>query len=65
VEAAFAGALGVSLGGQLAYNGSIEARPQLGDGQTPGVEDVQRAARLSLAVGVAGAALCALARSAR
>jgi adenosylcobinamide-phosphate synthase len=65
VEAAFAGALGVSLGWQLAYNGSIEARPQLGDGQTPGVEDVQRAARLSLAVGVAGAALCALARSAR
>jgi adenosylcobinamide-phosphate synthase len=61
VEAAFAGALGVSLGGPLAYNGSIESRPQLGDGRAPGVEDVHRAARLSLAVGVAAAALCALA----
>jgi adenosylcobinamide-phosphate synthase len=61
VEAAFAGALGVSLGGQLAYNGSVESRPQLGDGRAPDVADVQRAARLSLAVGVAAAALCALA----
>jgi adenosylcobinamide-phosphate synthase len=61
VEAAFAGALGVSLGGPLAYNASIESRPQLGDGRTPSVEDVHRAARLSLAVGVAAAALCALA----
>jgi adenosylcobinamide-phosphate synthase len=59
-EAAFAGALGVTLGGQLAYNGSVEDRPQLGDGRTPGIEDVHRAARLSLAVGVA-AALCATA----
>ncbi len=61
VEAAFAGALGVSLGGPLAYNGSVESRPRLGDGRTPGVEDVQRAARLSLAVGVGAAALCAVA----
>jgi adenosylcobinamide-phosphate synthase len=61
VEAAFAGALGVSLGGQLAYNGSIESRPQLGEGRTPGVEDVHRAARLSAAVGIAAAALCAIA----
>ncbi len=65
VEAAFAGALGVSLGGQLAYNGSVESRPRLGDGRAPGVTDVQRAARLSLAVGAAAAALCALARAAR
>jgi adenosylcobinamide-phosphate synthase len=59
-EAAFAGALDVTLGGQLAYNGSIEDRPQLGDGHAPDVEDVHRAARLSLSVGAA-AALCATA----
>lgn len=64
-EAAFAGALGVTLGGPLAYNGSVESRPQLGDGRAPDVEDVHRAARLSLAVGIAAAALCAIARSAR
>jgi adenosylcobinamide-phosphate synthase len=64
VEAAFAGALGVTLGGQLAYNGSIEDRPQLGDGRAPSTEDVHRAARLSLAVGAAAAALCASARAA-
>jgi adenosylcobinamide-phosphate synthase len=61
VEAAFAGALGLSLGGTITYNGSVEARPQLGDGGAPGVEDVHRAARLSLAVGIAAAAVCALA----
>jgi adenosylcobinamide-phosphate synthase len=65
VEAAFAGALGVSLGGPLAYNGSVESRPRLGEGRTPGVEDVHRAARLSLAVGVTAAAICAAARSAQ
>ena len=59
-EAAFAGALGVTLGGQLAYNGSVEDRPQLGDGRAPSTDDVHRAVRLSLAVGVAGA-LCATA----
>lgn len=64
VEAAFAGALGVSLGGPLAYDGQLESRPQLGDGRAPGVADVHRAARLSLAVGTASAGLCAFARTA-
>jgi adenosylcobinamide-phosphate synthase len=64
VEAAFAGALGVRLGGPLAYEGRIESRPPLGDGRAPGVEDVHRAARLSLAVGAASAGLCAIARAA-
>jgi adenosylcobinamide-phosphate synthase len=64
-EAAFAGALEVTLGGPLAYNGSVESRPQLGDGKAPTVEDVHRAARLSLAVGIAAAVLCAIARSGR
>jgi adenosylcobinamide-phosphate synthase len=60
VEAAFAGALGLTLGGPLAYGGRVESRPELGDGRTPGVEDVHCAARLSLAVGAASALLCAL-----
>lgn len=64
-EAAFAGALGVTLGGPLAYNGSVEPRPRLGNGKAPTVEDVHRAARLSLAVGIAAAVLCAITRSAR
>jgi adenosylcobinamide-phosphate synthase len=63
VEAAFAGALGVCLGGPLAYEGRVESRPRLGDGRAPGVKDVHRAARLSLAVGAASAGLCALARA--
>jgi adenosylcobinamide-phosphate synthase len=64
VESAFAGALGLRLGGPLAYAGRVESRPTLGDGRAPAVEDVQRAARLSLAVGVGSAALCAIARAA-
>ncbi len=57
VEAAFAGALGRTLGGRLAYSGRVEERPLLGDGPAPGVDDVARAARLSLAVQLAAAAL--------
>ncbi|MCU1691348.1 MAG: cobalamin biosynthesis protein CobD [Frankiales bacterium] len=57
VEAAFAGALGRTLGGRLAYAGRVEERPLLGDGPAPTVDDVARAARLSLAVQVAAGAL--------
>jgi adenosylcobinamide-phosphate synthase len=64
VEAAFAGALGLTLGGPLAYEGRVEERPTLGEGRAPGVADVHRAMRLSLAVGAAAAAACALARTA-
>jgi len=62
VEAAFAGALGVSLGGPLAYDGRIDPRPRLGSGRTPRAEDVHRAARLSLAVSAAAAVACAAIR---
>ena len=55
MEAAFAGALGVRLGGPLAYAGRVEARPRLGDGRAPVPDDVTRAIRLSLAVGAAAA----------
>ncbi len=57
VEAAFAGALGRTLGGRLAYSGRVEDRPLLGDGPAPGVADIARAARLSAAVTVAAGAL--------
>ena len=59
LEAAFAGALGVRLGGPLSYGGAPERRPELGQGPAPDVEAITRAARLSLAVGAAAAALCA------
>jgi adenosylcobinamide-phosphate synthase len=59
-EAAFAGALGVRLGGTLAYDGRVEARPVMGDGgRDPEHRDIARASRLSLAVGAAAALLCA------
>ncbi|MEU2873126.1 cobalamin biosynthesis protein [Streptomyces olivoreticuli] len=48
MEAAFAGALGVRLGGTLAYKGRVEHRPVLGAENRP-VEaaDIERAVRLS------------------
>jgi adenosylcobinamide-phosphate synthase len=52
VEAAFAGALGRTLGGRLSYGGRVEERPLLGDGRAPDVADIARAARLSAAVTV-------------
>jgi adenosylcobinamide-phosphate synthase len=45
-EAAFAGALGVRLGGPNAYGGVIRQGPILGDGRRPGPEDVRRAVTL-------------------
>ena len=53
VEAAFAGALGVRLGGSNVYDGRIEDRGLLGDGRTVQAGDIDRAARLSRAVSVA------------
>jgi len=63
IEAAFAGALDVRLGGPLAYSGAAEIRQYLGDGPAPSVADVRRAARLSLAVGSAAALTCAISRA--
>jgi adenosylcobinamide-phosphate synthase len=60
VEAAFAGALGRTLGGRLSYAGRVEDRPLLGDGPAPQVADIARAARLSAAVSVAAAVVAAL-----
>lgn len=59
VEAAFAGALELRLGGPLSYGGVVEMRPLLGSGRAPSPQDVHRAARLSRAVGLAAALLAA------
>jgi adenosylcobinamide-phosphate synthase len=47
VEAAFAGALGVTLGGTNDYGGRIEHRPRLGGGPPPDTAALRRAVRLS------------------
>lgn len=54
-EAAFAGALGLRLGGTNAYAGRVEDRPVLGDGRDPQPGDITRAARLLRATTVAAA----------
>ncbi len=59
-EAAFAGALGVRLGGTNSYAGCTEHRPELGDGRHPEVADIRRAVRLGRAVTVAAAGVAAV-----
>ncbi|TDZ93543.1 cobalamin biosynthesis protein [Mycobacteroides salmoniphilum] len=49
-EAAFAGALGVRLGGPVRYPYGEEVRPALGRGAAPRIGEVHEAARLSRAV---------------
>jgi adenosylcobinamide-phosphate synthase len=66
-EAAFAGALGIELGGTLRYGERVEDRPLLGSGPRPGPADILRAVRLAsdvelLLVGAAAATALALAR---
>ncbi|XRQ12430.1 cobalamin biosynthesis protein [Actinomadura welshii] len=56
-EAAFAGALGVRLGGVNEYGGRVEHRPEMGDGRAPQVKDIRRAVRLSALVTFAAAAV--------
>jgi adenosylcobinamide-phosphate synthase len=58
-EAAFAGALGVRLGGPLSYAGRAEHRPELGDGRPPEPADIARASRLCRSVTAAATALAA------
>lgn len=55
VEAAFAGALRVRVGGPTQYHHELQIRPTLGDGPQPTVADLRRAAALSRAVQVAAA----------
>jgi adenosylcobinamide-phosphate synthase len=60
VEAAFAGALGVRLGGPTQYHHELQIRPTLGDGERPTVADLKRAVALSQAVQAAAVGLIAL-----
>jgi adenosylcobinamide-phosphate synthase len=62
-EAAYAGAMGVRLGGRNIYAGRVEQRPTMGDGRAPVPADLTRAARLCAAV--TGAAALAAAAAAR
>ncbi len=64
VEAAFAGSLGITLGGTNTYGDQVEHRPQLGDGRPARAADIGRARRLATridvgALGVVGAVLTA------
>ena len=61
VEAAFAGALGVRLGGPTQYQHELQIRPTLGDGRQPAVADLRRAVALSRAVQAAAALFIGLA----
>ncbi|MEU0520819.1 cobalamin biosynthesis protein [Streptosporangium sp. NPDC006007] len=60
-EAAFAGALDVTLGGVNVYGDRVEHRPEMGDGRKPETADIRRSVRLARAVGVAAAGLAVLA----
>lgn len=59
VEAAFAGALRIRLGGRIDYSHSSETRPVLGDGRSPDGGDVTRSVELSRVVGSVTAVLAA------
>lgn len=64
VEASFAGALGVRLGGTLSYGGRVEHRPVLnGGGRAVAVADIERTVRLSRRVGWLALGVGAVARS--
>jgi adenosylcobinamide-phosphate synthase len=60
VEASFAGALGVRLGGTNVYGSRVEHRPTLGDGRPAATPDIARSIRLADAVGVGAVAVSAL-----
>jgi len=57
VEAAFAGSLGVRLGGTNSYEGTHEDRGFLGTGKPPTPADIPRANRLAALVGIGALAV--------
>ena len=65
VEAAFAGALDVQLGGQNIYHGAVEDRGILGNGRSVAVTDIARASRLASAVSMSAVAVAVLVRGLR
>ena len=60
IEAAFAGALEIRLGGRTVYTHGVEERPILGEGRTPDSGHVTRAVELSRVVGSLAAAVAVL-----
>ena len=62
VEAAFAGALDVELGGRNAYHGTVEDRGVLGNGRPVTVADIDRADRLAAAVSLTALVVAVLVR---
>jgi adenosylcobinamide-phosphate synthase len=60
VEGAFAGALGVRLGGLSHYAHGPEERPRLGDGAAPDSDDIVRAVSLARRVGAVAAGVAAV-----
>ena len=60
VEAAFAGALEVRLGGRTVYSHGVEERPVLGHGRNPDSGHVTRAVELSRVVGFAAGLVSAV-----
>jgi adenosylcobinamide-phosphate synthase len=62
VEAAFAGALDIRLGGRNRYSGAIEDRGTLGDGRTVQIADIARASRLAGAVSISALMVAVLLR---
>jgi adenosylcobinamide-phosphate synthase len=65
VEASFAGALGVVLGGTNVYAGTVEDRGALGTGRPVAPADIPRAVRLARVVGTGSVILAASAATAR
>jgi adenosylcobinamide-phosphate synthase len=65
VEAAFAGALGIQLGGRNIYRGRVEQRGILGEGPAAAVADIGRANRLARAVSLTALVLAVLIRGTR
>jgi adenosylcobinamide-phosphate synthase len=66
IEAAFAGALGIQLGGVNTYAGRVEDRHRLGDGRAPDRGDIASASHLATLVSHAAAGVAvALARRMR
>ncbi|WP_377322209.1 cobalamin biosynthesis protein [Pimelobacter simplex] len=63
VEAAFAGALGIRLGGTNDYGGRVEHRAVMGDGPPPARADLERARVLARRIGVAAGLTAWLTRS--
>lgn len=62
VEAAFAGALGVRLGGRDSYQDVVRDRPEMGDGEFPVPADLTRSVRLARSVGALALAAAVLVR---